>query len=307
MQVLSIVVITTTLAVGFLAQQAKKENPQQNLSTLLAIGGIFGLFSAMPLRGASLPAATADTRVHWKDLWRVWRNRPFRHFVMATVIFNAPFFLAVPYYQVFNLSVLKLPESLIGMIATGYWLLKILFSPAAGRLVSRIGPKRALWLVSPLYILFFCSFPLTVLWGAWAIAGGWTVIGFADAVFMVATNSALYETVPPNSPARPAYFAAYNLASLGASALGALLAVSIIGWFERTQLHLGRWTLGQYHFFYASIAVSIVPVTFAWLLLEGRTRLATSRRRVPPAARVPLPAPSPQAAATAPRRQHDAA
>ncbi len=267
-QVLSIVIIVTTLLSTFLAQRLDKTRPVL-LGMVLAVGGIFGLLAALPLRRATMPAVTASNRVRSSDLLRVWRHREYSRYVLGVLAYNAPFLLAVPYYQVFNLKVLGLPEGAVGLIAAGYFLCKILATFVWAPIVKRLSPRRILFMLSPAYVLFFCLFPLSSVMGTWAIVFAWLLIGCCDAAYLVAAGAALYEAIP-TSAGRPAFFVVYNLVLLGASGICALISVPLLGALKNAHLQIGPMNLGQFHIFYLLIAGMMLPALFGSALLAGK-------------------------------------
>jgi MFS family permease len=267
LQILAAIVTGTTILSGALAQYVGRGDPE-TLGLILTVGGFFGVLAALPLRRASLPAASAPKPISLADARAVWATVPFRRWVMGILIINLPFYLVVPYYTVFHLEVLKVKPLYVALITVGYFLIRIATAPLFGRAVERVGPRRMMRVITPMYIVFFLSYPLSSLLGLPAVIAGWTLIGVADTVFNVATGTAMYAAIPHNAP-RPAYFAIFNLIGLTCGALGALAGERLLAMFSWVEFQLGPWTFTHFHCFYALAAVIMVPCAFASRFFEG--------------------------------------
>jgi predicted MFS family arabinose efflux permease len=241
------------------------------LAGLLVIGGVFGLLAVLALNRAVMPALSASARITLRDFHGMVRQRPFLRCLVACVVYNIPFYFAVPYYQVFNLTVVNLRESVIALMGTGYSLVKILLLPALGRAADRWGPRRTVALVSPLYILFFFVFPFCQPDCQWPLLLAWAAVAVADAAWTIAMTQALYAVIP-DTPGRPAYFAVWNLCTLLAGALGAVLAAPVLRAMKGCELNLGTLHLTSFHLFYVVCGAVLVPCVFVTRLFPGKSR-----------------------------------
>jgi len=267
-QAISACTIISTLIAGYVAERVDKSN-SFGLGCILAVGGLFGIFSILALRGASMPALSFAARVSRRDLVKVFRSTEFRQYLYGTLIYNIPFTVAVPYYQVFNLRVLQMRESVIALMMSGYFVTKILTTPVLGRYADRKGARWTMFLFAPIYAAFFAMFVLSVPGRIWPVVVAWTVVGMADGAYGVALTSALYATVP-SSLSRPAYFAVANLATIGIFAIGSLAAIPILHALRGVSLSVGPLVLGQFHCFYGLCALAMVGAAFGAGFMPAR-------------------------------------
>lgn len=267
-QLLAAVSVVTTLAAGLLSERIDKSNTVA-MGCLIAAGGIFGVLAVFALRGAAMPALSAESRVTLKDLREVVRVRSFRRYMLFSLVYNLPFFFACPYYQVFNLRELEMKESAIAMMMVGYQVVRIVVTRFAGPLVDRRGVRWVALACGGVYAAFFFTFPFCTPERHWPLFVAWAVAGAGDAACSLAVTAALYESVP-NTPSRPAYFAITNLIGVGAYGIGALAAVPILTALKGVSWDAGPVHVGQFHCFYLLIGVSMIGCTFAALLLERK-------------------------------------
>jgi MFS family permease len=260
----SIAIIASTLVVGAGVEMLGKTNGA-GLAGLLITGAFFGVAAALTLVRATKPVVQEPAPFHTRDFSQVLRTPAFVRLTIGTVLYMIPFFFAGAYYQVFNLRVVEMRPWLIASMGVGYLVVKLLLTPALGRVCDRIGPRRLLWVASPIYTAFFLCFPFAEPGRAWPIIVAWAFVALADGIYGVAAPAALYGTIPEHG-ARPAYFAVFNLVNLSCSAVGGVLAVPLLGLLNRIDWNLGLAHLGGYHLFYALCGVAMVPCTAALLL-----------------------------------------
>jgi len=260
-QVTSIIAIGATLATGYAADWVKGFGVA-GLTGLLIIGALFGVVAALPLRRAVLPSVTARASVTWADLKEVPHNRPFCRFLLVISVICLPFYLAAPFYQVFNQEILRLDLSTIGYITVGYLVIKILLSNLSARWVTKLGANRMLQVSCFVYTLFFMCFLLADKGRAWPVFVGWMFSGAGDAIFNVAHGTAMFGSIP-HSTARSAYFAAYNLLILLSYGVGGIVAMGLLEWFKHHPIVLGGWTMTNFHCLYFVVFVFMVVCTLA--------------------------------------------
>jgi len=267
-QLLSGVTIVCTLAAGFIAERIDKQD-SFGLGCVLAAGGVFGFLSVLVLRHATMPALSAEARASWADVRQILHQRAFRRYLYAFAIYNLPFLFACPYYQVFHLTVLHMPESLIATTMIGYLLTKLFVTRWCGRLHDRWGSRRLILRAGAIYTVFFLMYPLAGTERAWMILVAWALVGAADAAWNVSVTAVLYGVIP-ETRARPAYFAFASLLNSGLCGLGALVAIPVLGAMADWAWKLGPFQFGQFHFFYAMCTVLMIPALFGACYLPGR-------------------------------------
>ena len=267
-QIYSAVGIVCTLAAGFIAEHLVRGRAP-GLAGMLVCGGLFGLLAVVALSRAVMPALSASAHIARNDFRTMLTNRPFIRLTLAYVIYNIPFAFAVPYYQVFNLTVVNMRETVIALMSTGYGIVRILLLPTLGRAVDRWGPRRTVILVSPVYILFFFVFPVCQPDCQWPLLLAWAAVSVADAAWVVASTQALYGTIP-RTRGRAAYFAVWNLCGLLTAALGAMLAAPILRATKGFELTIGTLHLTSFHLFYAACGLVLIPCAFAACWFPGK-------------------------------------
>lgn len=267
-QAINLFVVIATLAAGYLAERIDKANTF-GLGCLLAIGGVFGVLSVAALRDATMPALSRSALVRVRDFRVALSERPFRRWLLGIVVFNLPFLFAMPYYQVFSLTVIHMKESWIAYMAVGYILVKVLFVRTVGRHFERFGSRRMLLASGPVWVLFFASFAWSTPDRIWPVFVGWALAGLAESVYGVAYNASLYAAVP-ETPARPVYFAIANLTNFGVTGLGALLAVPLVRSLKGASLEIGPLEMGQFQCFFGLCALLMTVSMFAARLYETK-------------------------------------
>ncbi|MCW5550294.1 MAG: hypothetical protein KIT44_15130, partial [Opitutaceae bacterium] len=140
----SFAIVASTLAVGAGVEVLGKDNAD-GLAFLLVLGALFGVGAALMLARATKPVVREPATFAMSDLLVVWRTRPFVRLTVGTVLLMLPFYFAGAYYQVFNLEVARMRPWLIAAMGVGYLLVKLLLTPALGRLCDRVGPRPLLW------------------------------------------------------------------------------------------------------------------------------------------------------------------
>jgi MFS family permease len=267
MQVINLTGIVATLACGYLAERIDKTDAFR-LSILIAVGALFGFLAVLALRRAPLPDISAEARVHWTDLPEIRHNRQFLRCMLSVILFNIPFWICSPYYQVVNLKILEMRQSTIAYLMVIYAGLRVVLMPWIGRWADRIGPRRMLMLLSPLYLFLFLGYAVSTPGRVWPVFAGWALCAPAEACYGVAITAALYQSIP-DTPARQAFFAVYNLAVFSMSALGSMGAVLVLNLLKDQALTVGPFHLGQFQFLYLIAVALIVPAIFTLRLLPG--------------------------------------
>ena len=269
-QVASACTIVAMLAAGFVAERISKTD-SFGLALALAGGGVFGVLAMLALRRAPMPGQSAFVRASWKDAREALRVRPFRNYLIGLTLYNLPFIVATPYYQVFNLKVLHMKESRIAYMTIGYLVVKLLATGACARYIHRRGIRRAIWACGPLYAAFFLSFSFCTPERTWPLFAAWAMAGIADVAFSIAATVALYDAIP-ETPARPIYFAIANVTSVGTFCIGGVVAVLILEALKNTAFQIGPFALGQFHCFYVLCFIVMIPAMCSSVFFPAREK-----------------------------------
>ncbi|OGV67677.1 MAG: hypothetical protein A2498_14510 [Lentisphaerae bacterium RIFOXYC12_FULL_60_16] len=269
LQVNSIVMIAATLAAGWLVDHMGRDNTL-GLAMLLAAGGICGFLSVSVLSRATLPAISAATTSSLAAFRTALSTPAFLRCMLVITLFNLPFYFACPYYQVFNLEVVGMPAMMIGIMQSGYYLVKIAALHWIRRHVDRWNPIRVLLVSGIMYTAFFAVYPFVHTGRYWPLLVAWAVVSMADAIFGLASQIVLYQSIP-NVPSRQAYFALFSVATMVFYGIGGSLAVPLLNALKPVQWQIGGLTLGSFHLYYAGCAVMMACTTFsAYALRTGR-------------------------------------
>lgn len=260
MQISSLILILALAGSGLLARQLPKDDPFP-YSLFLTAGALFGVLAAVALRHAHLPHVPDVDSFSWSAFPGILRNKLFRSCLLVSVVYNVPFWFAMPFYQVFYLRVLHMSEITIAGMLGIYYVFKIMLSPAIGRWISRFGARAIIFWVTVPYVYFFFSFALCTPERTWPLWLGWIAASLGDTAFSLTLTSVLYESVPQAGP-RKAYFVANNLILFAAAgvltACSTLLAESL----KNRILDIGPWHFGQFHLLYLICAVALIPFGF---------------------------------------------
>jgi len=271
MQLLSLTLIATMLLAAWAGDVAGKDNVW-GLAALLGAGGVFGVLSILAFIRVPRPLPAEPRGVRLRELPGILRQRGFRRYLLGVATYNLPFLLAVPYYQVYYQQSLEMKQKQIAVMLVLYQLAKTLASRRFGKLVDRLGPRRVMLLAAPAYAAFFVFLTSAEPFRIWPAYCAWVLAGLADAGFGVALLTSLYGVVPRGS-ARPAFFAASNLLTLGIFAVGAMVGEPVLRALGHVRVAVGPMVLDQYHCFFALGAVMMVPCSLGSLLFIGRRRL----------------------------------
>jgi MFS family permease len=256
-QMQGIAAIATTLCAGYLLDRIGKTNIH-GISILLAGGTLFGVMAVLMLNRIKLPPVAVATTVTWSSIAEVIAYKPFRRYLWAYFLFNVPFYLSVPYYQVFNLEVLHMRPSTVGYILATYTGLRIITYGFWGRIIDRGYLKPAVYIPAVAYVFFFLGYPLSSPDRVWPLFIAWGLAGLADSATIVSTTALSYRSLPEGSATRPAYFAVLSLFSTGLYAIGALIAVPILVGLRHVTLTIGGLHLTHFHIFYFALMVMMV-------------------------------------------------
>ncbi len=266
-QWLTVSVVLTTLTSGFLLQYGADGNILL-IAIILVIGALFGVLAVFQLRSLEMPAVAAISRVTLSDIRDVFCGKypRFKRYLLGMLIYLLPFFLGIPYYQVFYLRVLNMPAGFVALISCVYFAVKIVVMPICGRWCDRIGIRSALLVAGCIYVMFYGGFPFNHTGRYWPILICWAIAAFADGLYVVAISSALYASVP-ETPNRNVFFAVSNLVALGGYGIGALVAMPILTVLQPVNWNIGPLQIGPYQIYYAICALLMIPCTFSALLI----------------------------------------
>ncbi len=273
MQISSLILILALAGSGFLARQLSKDDPF-SYALFLTAGALFGILAAVSLRRAHLPDVPGVDSFSWSAFPGILRNKLFRSCVLINIVYNIPFWFAMPFYQVFYLRVLHMNEIAIAGMLGLYYVFKIMFSPMIGRWISRFGARAIFFWVTIPYLYLFFSFSLCTPERTWPLWLGWIGASLADAAFSLTLTSVLYESIPRSGPRR-AYFVANNLFSFAAAGTLTACATLLAEALKDRVLDFGTWHLGQFHILYLICAAALIPLGFgSAFFLPARKRKA---------------------------------
>jgi MFS family permease len=218
-----------------------------------------------------MPKATVAQAISMIDIPKTLAVRAFRNYVIGIFIYLLPFLIAIPFYQVYYQESLKMNKTVIGTVLVGYQIVKLLSSKYAGRWVDRVGPRAALLIAGPMYATFFLLLSVAEVGRIWPLYVAWIIIAFGDAMWGIATQSALFGTVP-KSGARPAFFAVANLVTLGLYGIGALCGEVLIRSIAGTRYEIAGISMGQYSILFLVSSILMIPCTAGAYLMSKSSR-----------------------------------
>ena len=130
----------------------------------------------------------------FEDLFQVFREgQNLKRFIVISSITNIPLGMIIPFAQVFAREVKGANQYILGLMVAGFALLPFLFGIPLGRLADKIGRKKVLYLMAP---LFWASNLLLI----WAPSSGFLVVsGILQGLFSinsVITSVIGFELVP---------------------------------------------------------------------------------------------------------------
>jgi hypothetical protein len=210
-QVIAVMQIVVGLSFAWLADFLGKTDPVA-LGGMIIFGCGMGLLSLVTLQGAKAPKADAK-RPSLRDCIGVFWHKPFTRVMIVILGFNLPFYFAAPYYQTFNLDVLKMTATQAATFTVIYSLSKIIALFMAAKLIKRLGSRVLLLISTPFYALFFLTFLFCTPDRYWPLYIAWFFIGMCDGTYNVVVGTELYKAIPRDGP-RTTFFATYNILSL---------------------------------------------------------------------------------------------
>jgi len=257
--------IVATLLSGWAGDVVGKENAV-GLAVIIGVGSLFGIASIVTLSGAHMETVAAQA-ISWSAVVRTLNERGFRRVLIFAVLFNLPFFVGMPYYQVVYQRVIGMSLRAISGMFIAYFVIRMLFATYAGRLVDRLGARAAILLCGPVYVLFFGLMTVTEPGKSWPVFLGWSMSASADATWSVAMQACLFGAVPAGKAERPAFFAVYNVILLSLYGLFAVLVEIVIRHLSGFSMMIGTQRLGPYQILYACCTLLMIAVSFSPLLL----------------------------------------
>ena len=267
-RVYGIVCLVSLLLSGQIAERVAPGRAEA-LTALLLVGCLAGALSVASLGRAAMPESVRSAQVDPRSLGGVIRNGPFMRYLLAMAIYNLPFTIGTPYYQVFYLEALRLKPTVVSFIYIGYWIVRLVGAPALGRVVDRIGSRRVALGSGVIYALFFVVMSLSSAERVWMVVAAWTMVSIADGAYNIALTAALYGTVE-GAGSRPAYFAISSVVSTAVMSVGALMGVGLVTALRRAQVDVGPFHLAQFHLLYVVCAVLMAICSLGARLLPGR-------------------------------------
>lgn len=157
------------------------------------------------------------------DIW----NTSFKKVLLALFFFHFAHYLSNPLYPIFNVRVLHLNDTHLGIGTALYYLSVLLASTQLRRVVHRLGNK----MVTGLGVAGMASYPIMLAFAenVWQFYGLSFLGGFLFALVNGSYANYMLENIPPHD--RPPHLAWYtiifNLAVLLASLLGPVIADQI--------------------------------------------------------------------------------
>jgi len=269
--------IIATLGSGWAGDAVGKQNAA-GLAVIIVVGSLFGIASIATLSGAYMETVAAQS-ISWSAAVRTLNEPGFRRMLIAIVLFNLPFFVAMPYYQVVYQRVIGMSLRAISGMFMAYFVIRMLFSAYVGRLVDRLGARTAILLCGPFYVLFFGLMASTGPGKSWPVFLGWGMAASVDATWSVAMQTCLFGAVPAGKAERPAFFAVYNVILLSLYGLFAILVEIAVRHISGISIIIGTHRLGPYQILYACCTLLMIVVSFSPLLLPKPVTVGTVRVR----------------------------
>ncbi len=231
--VFSVVFMASSLGSGYLLDHLPFPAGYQVLFGIGAFGALmssYHLYFIRPLEQRADPAPASRSEADAPasgvraalrlDIWK----SPFGHVLLVLLAFHLAQYLAIPLFPLYNVNVLKLTDSQIGIGTALFYLTVLLGSTQLARLARRFGHhKLTAWGIMgmslyPIILSFSRSaFPY---YGLQTLGGlVWSIVGGAQPNYML-------EKVPAHD--RPAHLAWYSIV-VNACVLGGSLAGAAIG------------------------------------------------------------------------------
>lgn len=273
-QLLTLFTLGSMLLAGVIGDRLDQFS-SQSIGLLIAVGGLFGLFAVMPLRGVSLTAMSAEARASWRDVGQVMRHKPFIRMMVAMLVMSLPFTIALPYYHVVHLTQLRMTKSAIATMLIGYMLVKLATYRVFGQWTDRLGARPVMAMACAVYCFFFVAYIFAPMTSPWLVAIAWILFAsVGDALWLPGSYTALHQTVP-HGTGRTAFFAMYNLLLLGLYAVGALLSVWMVAILHGWALAWGPLWITSFQLFYFLCTILMCACTLGAWILQVRTRGTT--------------------------------
>lgn len=198
-------------------------------STVILGGVLFGALGLLLLLPVGMKGVTAEDRVAAVDLLDCFRRPSFRHLMLFTLMINAGFAFACPYYGAFFLKEVGLSYQECAVYTTAYSAVRLLLLYPIGKMVDRVGAKGPLYFAIVIYALFFFLFAFFTHERLWLIAAAWGMVAIGDAIYAVAWASVLYHDLPAGRQRTAALAIAQGLPLL-IMAAGPFIVRAVFAW-----------------------------------------------------------------------------
>jgi MFS family permease len=260
MQISSLILILAMAGTGFLARGLPKDNPMP-YSLFMTAGALFAILAAFALSRAHLSEPARPDPFSWSVFPGLMKNRLFLGCLLVSLVYNIPFWFAMPYYQVVYLKVFHMSEIDIALMLVLYYIVKIACSPILGRWITRCGARSVIFWVTVPYLYLFFSFTICTPERTWPLWIGWIGAALADTGFSLAITAALYEAVPRDGPRRP-YFVTNNLMTFAVAGILTACSAGLTDLLKDQAWTLGSWHLGQFQILYLLCTLALIPLGF---------------------------------------------
>ncbi|MFT3894377.1 MAG: MFS transporter [Anaerolineales bacterium] len=161
------------------------------------------------------------------DIWKT----PFRNVLLALFAFHFTQYLAIPIFPIFNVRVLELNDSHIGIGTALFYLTVLLGSTQLGKLVHKFGHKNITgWSVASMAAYPLILAASTHVWQFYFVS---LIGGLSFSFVSGAYANYMLENIPAND--RPPHLAWYNIILNAAILIGSLAGPAVADWIGLSQ------------------------------------------------------------------------
>ena len=226
-------------------------------AALILAGGVFGVLAYLVLLRAPLPRQVAEAEFDLKDVAGCLHHSPYLRFLMFSLAVNVAFAFACPYYVAFFLEEVRLTPAMIARYALAYGIVRLLAIRPMGRAVDRWGARPLLKVMLSIYAIFYLAFPFLSQETYPLIVAIWAFVGIGDAIYAVAMQTMLYESVPEGRR-RSSYFALERSLGLVLWAAGPFLAMAYFALMGDWAWAPGGWRIEKFRLMYVTCGVMML-------------------------------------------------
>jgi MFS family permease len=221
-----------------------------------------GIASYIALLRAPMPPVLAHSRTTLKGLLECFSSVPYRRYLAFSIMVNAAFAVACPYYTAFFLMEVGLSAKQMSWYGAAYAVVRLLANKPLGNAIDRFGTRPVLKAMVLIYTFFFASFFVFSEGHYPVILIVWAIVALADAAYMVAMPAVLFRSVE-GSGSMSSFFAVERASVYSLYAIGPILVQLYFHWIHDWRVSVAGQPIEKFRLMYMVCGVIVLASLLA--------------------------------------------